>query len=113
MIWCTSKFKLREKSLLTGFVGNQALFNYCSQITCRSSGYKFHYLPVFAQQIVCLVPEIEITRSGHGAGVHGAVGCDVRGKKVVFKKIKNHSSDFFYSDFVENSDFETPNKLQK
>jgi len=37
---------------------------------------------------VCLVPEIEITRSGRGAGVHGAVGCDVRGKKVVFKKLK-------------------------
>ena len=37
---------------------------------------------------VCLVPEIEITRSGRGARVHGAVGCDVRGKKVVFKKLK-------------------------
>ena len=37
---------------------------------------------------VCLVPEFEITRSGRGAGVHGTVGCDVLGKKVVFKKLK-------------------------
>ena len=28
---------------------------------------------------VCPVPEFEITRSERGAGVHGAVGCDVRG----------------------------------
>ena len=28
---------------------------------------------------VCLDPGFEITRSGRGAGVHGAVGCDVRG----------------------------------
>jgi len=28
---------------------------------------------------VCLVPEFEITRSGHRAGVHSAVGCDVHG----------------------------------
>jgi len=28
---------------------------------------------------VCPVPEFEITRSGRRAGVHGAVGCDVRG----------------------------------
>ena len=29
--------------------------------------------------VVCPVPEFEITRSGRRAGVHGAVGCDVRG----------------------------------
>ena len=28
---------------------------------------------------VCPVPEFEITRSGRRAGVHGAVGCNVRG----------------------------------
>ena len=29
-----------------------------------------------------------LPRSGRGAGVHGTVGCDVLGKKVVFKKLK-------------------------
>jgi len=57
---------------------------------------------------VCLVPEFEITRSGRGAGAYGTVGCDVLGKKVVFKKLK-----ITIVILLENSDFETPYKLQK